>query len=1188
MDQKSCLYLLLVFAISCNRQSQPEDQARHDLTVTLARGDTHVLPGRIPPRIVPAGIPIRVSSGSQKIVPVAGNHSFLKETEAKPASLIEISGPSQPVAFVYADSFVLAGIPELIESREPAVRDKNPNNFSAYGKLQGMNHNLIRCILEDRAGNLWIGTYGGGLSRFDGRNFCHFTEKEGLVNNYVYSIAEDHNGNIWFGTDGGVITSFDGNRFRMLKTGTLLAGSRITSILEDSRKRMWFGTEGAGVLILDGHAMTRLGKEQGLPGDTVLSLFEDSQGRIWMGTGGEGVTCQEKDRLLVLDAGNFPDESRIQSIAEDKKKCIWFATDNGGVYCFNGSNLKAYTEAEGMSDNHVYVVAADNQGALWIGTDAGGIMRLHGNVVSTFGLNEGLGDNAVTCFLQDGNDNIWLGTFGGGLVRYRGDLFTHYTDSEGLSNNDVFGMAFDTAGNLWLGPGGGGVIRFDGSQFRHYTPPKGLNEVATLDIASDNKGDLWFGTNGKGVTRFDGSDFYVYSNETGLTSNYVFCLHLDKSGNLWMGTYGGGLTRFSKDTFTIYTQAQGLCSNFISAIAEDDRGDLWIGSFGGGVSRFTGNAFVNYSIADGLGSNYVYSLAQDHLGAMWIGTNGGGLCRFDGKFMTRFTTLEGLSNDAVLSLLLDKRNNLWIGTRMGLNRMDKQTIDSLPAGDGGRQAIWFKTYTYEDGFLGLGTSRGSVCEDRQGRIWIGANERLTVYHPEGDLPDTLAPGIQLTGIELFNQAIPWNGLLNSRKKEYLLNNGLKLKNFRFSSTAPWYGYPQELSLRHDNNYLVFRFTAINLSQNRKIRYSYKLAGMDHTWSNPGSKNEAAYANLPPGRYVFRLKALSSQGFWSKELTYSFQIRPPWWKTGFFRISALLLFFGLLYLVYRWRLASLRSQKAQLQTLVQHKTVELKLKNEELHAINEELIATNEELETTLTTLKETQNQLVESEKLASLGTLAEGISHEINNPLNFIQGGIVGLETFLQEKQMHRLPEVESFIHAIEEGLKRTSDIIAGLNDYIGYNKMDQSDCRMHDLLSGCIRLLEEQVGDRITFTARFLASDDRLTGNEQKLRLACMNILRNAVQAIEKSGTVTITSEFLDSCLLVHFTDDGHGISPEILTRITDPFFTTRDPGKGKGLGLAITTRIVYEHGGTIAFSSAGGGGTTVTLSLPMPGFAE
>jgi class 3 adenylate cyclase len=171
-----------------------------------------------------------------------------------------------------------------------------------------------------------------------------------------------------------------------------------------------------------------------------------------------------------------------------------------------------------------------------------------------------------------------------------------------------------------------------------------------------------------------------------------------------------------------------------------------------------------------------------------------------------------------------------------------------------------------------------MCEDNRGDIWIGANDRLTVYHPDAPYPDTIPPNIQLTGIELFFESVPWTLLEKNKDSSIVLNNGIILDNIKFDRLSVWYNIPENLSLPFNDNFLTFNFIGITTKSTQKVKYQYTLKGLDQEWSSITTRTSASYGHLPDGEYTFRVKAMNSQGYWSKEFIYKFTIRPPWWKT----------------------------------------------------------------------------------------------------------------------------------------------------------------------------------------------------------------------------------------------------------------------------------------------------------------------
>ena len=280
---------------------------------------------------------------------------------------------------------------------------------------------------------------------------------------------------------------------------------------------------------------------------------------------------------------------------------------------------------------------------------------------------------------------------------------------------------------------------------------------------------------------------------------------------------------------------------------------------------------------------------------------------------------------------------------------------------------------------------------------------------------------------------------------------------------------------------------------------------------------------------------------------------------------------------------LAKYRQHLEFLVKERTEELAATNEELMSTNEELHCQREELETTLKNLKNTQQQLIHAEKMASLGVLASGIAHEINNPLNFIRGGAFAIEQYLEDEFKDKLKEISPLLEGINEGVERASDIVSSLKHYSHSNPVKLGTCNINSIIENCLTMLRNKIDGRITIIRDLDNSIDDFKCNEGKLHQAILNILLNAVQAIEGTGSIKINTLYNNLTIIILISDTGVGISKENLTKVLDPFFTTKEAGKGTGLGLSITYNILEEIGGSISINSKIGKGTDVEIKIPF-----
>lgn len=854
--------------------------------------------------IQPAGEPTVVKAGEPEIIiPGRGDFSLPKPTHFTPAT-------------------VRVGIPEIFPAKDMVNKDMNPESFSHFGKLQGIKHGHISCMFQDNTGNLWFGTFGGGATRYDGKYFTYFTEKEGLSKNNILSISQDRSGNLWFCTYGGGVTMYDGKVFKRFSQKEGLPGNDIYCMLEDRKGNIWFGVIGIGVSRFDGTNFTNYTEKEGLKNFIVSSMIEDRSGTLWFGTLGGGIIKFDGQSFSYYTLEDGLCSNQVFCIYEDHTGNLWIGTDGGGVSKFDGKTFSRFTEKEGLSNNCVLNVMEDRLGNLWFGTD-GGATKFDGKSFTRYTDKEGLSNNTVNIILQDKSGVIWMGT-NAGVSKYNGVRFSHFTDVESLGINGVYGIYEDHAGNLWFGTEGGGVSKYDGKSFYHYTVMEGLSNNNVYSILEDKSGNLWFGTYGGGLSKFDGKSFSHYTEKSGLGNNGVYCLCEDRSGNIWIGTYGGGVSKFDGKNFTVITEKEGLGNNNVLSILEDRAGNIWFGTEGGGATKYHEGVFTLFTEKEGLSNNNISSIVEDRSGNIWFATKGGGVCKYDGRSFTQITDKEGLINNNVLSILEDKTGSLWFGTRFGLSKLTREKLavlsDKIKSDNVQKNDVFFKNYTYDDGLLGIGCNRNSILESKSGIIWIGTNDRLTAFHPEGEILDTIPPKIQITGIGLYNEKIDWGGIEKNKDTSFLLGNGVRFGNVRFDSLERWNNLPCNLSLAYRNNYITLDFIGITTVQPKNVKYQYKLNGIDDHWSAITDQTSATYGNLPHGDYSFQVKAMNSEGFWSQEALFTFTIRPPWWKTWWMYTIYGLSIAGVIFLILRWNGSRLRKRADKLQAEVEKATL----------------------------------------------------------------------------------------------------------------------------------------------------------------------------------------------------------------------------------------------------------------------------
>ena len=1112
--------------------------------------------------------------------------------------------------------------------------------FTTYNTDNGLALDQIYCSYKDRNGNLWFGTNGGGVSKYDGNKFTNYTTTHGLANNVIWCILEDKTGNLWFGTDGNGVSKFDGKSFTNYTTLQGLANNVVYSIIEDKTGKLWLGTNGGGVSKFDGKRFTNYTTAEGLANNAVRDIAEDKTGNIWLGTLGGGISKFDGKVFTNYNKAQGLANDTIRSIIQDKKGNCWFGTNGGGLSKFDGKVFTNYSTAQGLAGNTVWSIIEDETGNLWLGTNEG-VSWFNGKNFTNYTTKQGLANNAVRTIVEDDKGNCWFGTDGGGLSKFSGNSFTNYTTLQGLANNIVYSINEDRSGSLWLGTSGGGASKYDGKLFTNYTTAQGLANNKIYCIANDQSGNLWFGTSSAGVSKFDGNSFTNYTTDQGLANNTVFSIIEDQTNNLWLGTSGGGVSKFDGRSFTNYTTVQGLANNEVFCMLQDKKGNYWFGTSGGGVSKFDGKSFINYTTEQGLSSNVVWTITEDKSGNLWFGTqNGLSLLRFETvAYMNKnlltqapvlkhlfesFTTKDGLPDNFVTQVVQGNDDKLYVGTNLGFCELiPGNTSDaSERKWTVGKIFNSLTAYPVKD----INGGSGAMFKDSKGIIWIGTGSDktgLVRFNPQAIVNSSNKPPvIVIERVKINNENICWNDLDTKHAGEKLDSNTTsptineevntfgrplsqvekdsmrkKFSDILFDSISNWNSLPKNLELPHNFNDIGFEFNAIETVRNFLVKYQYMLEGYDKDWSPPDNKSSANFGNIYAGTYTFKLKAQSPEGVWSETVSYTFKVLPPWWKTWQMYLLHLLSFLAVLRFLFKWRESRIEREKDILEKKVKHRT---------------------ELLNKSLEDLKSTQALLIQSEKMASLGELTAGIAHEIQNPLNFVNNFSEVSNELIDEMKEELskgnyddakeiADDVKQNLEKISHHGKRAGDIVKGMLQHSrSTSNATKEPTDINKLADEYLRLAYHglRAKDK-SFNATIITDFDEGIGNiniiPQDIGRVLLNLFNNAFYAAPlhpKGGfsdpnylhnptvwvsTKRIVTPLGDGGVLISVRDNGPGIPQKILDKIFQPFFTTKPTGQGTGLGLSLSYDIVKAHGGEIKVETKEGGGSVFTTQIPI-----
>jgi signal transduction histidine kinase len=373
-----------------------------------------------------------------------------------------------------------------------------------------------------------------------------------------------------------------------------------------------------------------------------------------------------------------------------------------------------------------------------------------------------------------------------------------------------------------------------------------------------------------------------------------------------------------------------------------------------------------------------------------------------------------------------------------------------------------------------------------------------------------------------------------------------------------------------------------------VKYQYMLEGYDKDWSPLTSRSNATFGNISEGTYTLNLKAQGANGVWTDPVTYTFKVLPPWWHTWWaYGIYGMLFIGGVIMAdrIQRKRLLAKAHEEAREKELEQAKEIEVAYEN-----------------------LKATQSQLIQSEKMASLGELTAGIAHEIQNPLNFVNNFSEVSNELLDEMKGEidkgHYDEVKAITNDVKQNLekilhhgKRADGIVKGMLQHSRSSSGVKGPTDINALADEYLRLAYHglRAKDK-SFNATTKTDFDETIGKiniiRQDIGRVILNLITNAFYAVTEKKkqhgdtyepAVWVSTKKVGENVMISVKDNGNGIPLKVLDKIFQPFFTTKPTGQGTGLGLSLSYDIVKAHGGELKVETEEGKGSEFIIVLPV-----
>ncbi|RWY50237.1 sensor histidine kinase [Mucilaginibacter gilvus] len=1158
---------------------------------------------------------------------------------------------------VYFDKLdIKKGLPEsyvrsMVEDSEGYMWIATQNGLVRYDGYNYKVYNLgsdklnvgavtnVLSIAKGGDNSLWVSVTANGLFKYNRAkdSFDQFVYPPGSTYQYFGIRFIDNDGNVW------------GNVKDM-------NGVSIAKFSPQTKKYEFFGNKVKGNNHIDA--------------DLVMNVQKTADGKIWIGTTNGlfnymGPGRPFKAYLSTTDTSKMIGANPVYE-APSQPGLLWMNLFHGNnldlrVSCFDtktGKIIKAYHASkspDSILDAGINTIYEDKKQRLWFCTETGlsKLDRQTGKFTNYL-----TNDTAITQLsriVEDKNGKLWISPLSS-LLYFDPETahFEYYkpklAQPGALISSDVTVKLVDRANNLWLGFGYGGVNKISKvkSAFDYIAQSKdNLNGYpgGSAHIVSSTKLHTKIKTT-KGIFNWDtvtGRFTKLYSALPGQVINNVW-----ENGNiLYIGTTTGfvvyNVATGSKVTYRNNpADASSIPGDFISTVYQDHTGAVWmaINDKGGlGVCSFepTTKKFTRYpfhsdfhnpfKVNDGaLDDSRAIVIYEDMQNTLWVGTNSGSLNKFDrktGKFFSYLNT-QNKKMTCVSEIFEDRAGRLWVGTyQSGLFEFDRKK------GTYTRQ-IDEKSGLLYNGIIG-------IKEDSAGHIWIGTDRGLTRLEPKTMVLrnyklDDILPGAERSHLEASNLADSRFVLSTSNGLVLFNPKGLDddeyppvvhIESIRYNSPGTndslatqtlTYGLGK-LELAHNQNSVQFNYIALHYENPAANTYAYMLEGYDKQWVQAGTSRTVTYNNLPAGIYTFKVKAANSSGVWDeKGDSIVVVINPPWWFAWWALVLYAVLLGAAIYAYVQYRSRLLKEENQLLEEKVQERTDELQVVNKELSEQQLEITSQRDQLAATVNELKAAQQQLIQSEKLASLGELTAGIAHEIQNPLNFVNNfSEVSIELAIEMKQELRsgskkeaLSLADDIVLNLEKIVlhgKRADGIVKNMLQHSRTNTGEKHETDMNALVDEYLRLSYHglRAKDKNFNSDMVLDLDPELPKLKiipQDIGRVMLNLFNNAFYAVQlkkKTGgkkykplvevsTSLFTPPKGKSEIRIYVKDNGNGIPEANKEKIMQPFFTTKPAGEGTGLGLSLSYDIVVKgHRGKMDMSSKEGEYTEFTIHLPV-----
>ncbi|MBK8487267.1 MAG: hypothetical protein IPL48_05725 [Bacteroidetes bacterium] len=1092
--------------------------------------------------------------------------------------------------------------------------------------------NSIKHLLQDRNGKIWAFTgqngiyyYDSNTDKFEGISIDQKLADTLKSSSVIAWEADNQNNIYWL-----LINKYNTNKMHLYRFNSLEANLEEYGSEEKEKNYLALNNNGnivkdnAGIIWIYNDSLVSyfdttshsfkpyFDLSQYLKNHMFVGITKDpiTPDILWLNTyasnntnhinptlvGRDIIQLNTKTKAYIVFSPDSNDQNALAfnciNILTDSLKRLWFATEHGiSLFNHNNSTFTNYVipfEKGTINTTYIRTLVADNVGNLWLGGTFSGICYLDTKTaLATIYPSDNEEGNLpkfqfINTLFYDRYGTLWVNTPWSGISYINNQKTLFATQS--INPNEISAIKESNTSNFRIVGSHADSIGFIADNISLFAWHPETNKFSNIDINQKEvyknitqvivgiDGNIWISTWSAGLFRYNPKTKLVtqFKNDpndsTSILSNTIRKIISDKNGNIWIGTYSNGLCSFNIQTqkFTRYPYIindgemkpnNKLDDDQISSMLFDDEGILWIGTNNGGLNRFDikTNQFKSYLDND-QGFYCVISLLEDSKKRLWVGTYLSGLFLFDKNTgtLTKYSEQDGLLHNTVQYLKEDNAGNIWCGSERGFSRLNPED----------KSIVVFDNLSKHL----AGARQNLIYVDSIGTFYINLSKGIMSFNPADIKANMVPPSVVIESVRYQPDGADFG-----------------------KDTIVYTEVNQKIVLRYNENRINFQYVALHFVDAENNQYAYQLVGYDKDWIQAGTQRNATYTNLSPGTYTFKVKAANSDGVWNNTGTsITIKILPPWWKTWWAYVLYILIISASIRGYIHYRSKALRKKNLVLEEKVTHRT---------------------KQLQESIENLKTTQSQLVQSEKMASLGELTAGIAHEIQNPLNFVNNFsevntelIDELKTELAIGNKQLAIELADDIKANEQKInhhgKRADAIVKGM---LQHSRSSTGRKELSDINALCDEYLRLsyhglRAKDK-TFNATMKTDFDNSIGEiniiSQDIGRVILNLLTNAFYAVSEKKkqlgdgyepTVSINTREVNKHIEIHVSDNGNGIPQNILDKIFQPFFTTKPTGQGTGLGLSLSYDIITKgHGGELKVETKEGEGSVFIILLPV-----